>query len=88
MQSDQCNGAIQSPLSYLNAWKTQCSSYSRFYFAHVVKGTLKGTDHTFALHSIFEIIEYFIQMNNKYAFFLYWVMLALLSSLLLRLSVC
>lgn len=56
MQSYQCNGVIQSPLSYLNVWETQCSSYSRFYFAHAVKDTLKGTDHMFALHSIFEII--------------------------------
>lgn len=64
-----------------------CSSSLRFYFAHAVEGTLKGTDHMFVLHSLFEINEYFIQMNNKYGFFFYWVMSALLSSLLPRLLV-
>lgn len=49
--------------------KTHCSSSLRFYFAHAVEGTLKGTDHMFVLHSLFEINEYFIQMNNKYGFF-------------------
>lgn len=42
----------------------------------------------FVLHSLFEIDEYFIQMNNKYAFFFYRMMSALLSSLLPKLLVC
>lgn len=38
-------------------------------FAHAVKGTLKGTEYML-LHNLFQMNEYFILMNNKYAFFL------------------
>lgn len=55
---------------YLNLLKTHCSRPLRFYFAHVIEGTLKGTNRMFMLHSHFKMNEYFIQMNNKYAFFL------------------
>lgn len=41
----------------------------------------------FVLHSLFEISEYFIQMNNKYPFF-YWVISALVSPLLPALLAC
>lgn len=67
----QCNYICDPKLFFLFGMsKTQCSSSLRFYFAHAVKGTLKGTDQMFVLHSLFQIDEYFIQMNNKYAFFL------------------
>ena len=64
--------------------KISVLSSLRFYFAHAVKGPLKGTDHMFLLLPLFEINEYFIRMNNKYAFF-YRVMSALVSSLLPKL---
>lgn len=55
---------------YLLECLENCVSRSlRVYFAHAVKGTLKGSDHMFMLHNLFEMNEYFI-MNKKYAFFL------------------
>lgn len=60
---------IQSPILF--TWMSRKHNVLDLwvYFAHAVKGTLKGTDHMFMLHSLFEMNEYFIPMNNKYAFF-------------------